>query len=258
MNRRTGKPGTGGDNLSDPEPLMMTREQMAQFNADTIKRIAEETEAKAAYAEADFWKQYEAYVQESLPRHTRAMAMLLGGVLTRGGEVLSGQWLPNRILDLGCGQTMEGYLFARDGHYIGVDKDRIKNPMGCNTLQLDYFYELPQLIALLQARQFEPTTILSLFSIEPHHPSPATIYERLLGALPSVQRIISSGFYYLGKEDQHSVKEGEMTVYQTTPDTLMLTPNLDNMTETRLTIPAPSTMFGPDVIEVWRLIERRP
>jgi hypothetical protein len=65
-----------------------------------------------------------------------------------------------------------------------------------------------------------------------------------------------SGFYYWNSKDKNPIGEtGGIQSYQTLePVETVLSPNFH---ETRITLPAPSEMFGSDVIEVWKLLERK-
>lgn len=202
-----------------------------------------------SYGDADFWKAYSAYVDENIARHGRTLKKLGG--------------LTYPVLDLGCGQVMEGHRltlhgFSKSLHktpakYRGVDLDP-KKGWEKQVLKADYRAGAITVRNWCHVEEFYPSTILSLFSIEPtgNHTQNELLYWTYFRRFPLLRQIISAGFYYSSKKDRPLVEEaGGLDSYQT------IGPLLDGgLHEYRLEERGPSKLFGPDVIEVWRLLTR--
>lgn len=191
-----------------------------------------------SYNDDAFWDQYEVYVEESAPRHRKAVDLLL-----------IDQLFPGCLLDLGCGRCQEARELLYPQKYLGVDL--VDGP-----LKLDY----RNLGAFCDALQGEkPTAFASLFSVEvtgnwfDNYP----IYRRLFEAFPTIEWGLVSGFYYKGEQDQPTVAEaGGIKSYQSLFDLADVRDD-GPFEEMRLLLKAPSKMFGPDVIEVWKLLTRK-
>lgn len=142
---------------------------------------------------------------------------------------------------------------ALGSNYRGVDVNALQHPY---TRKLDYRTQMQEIMDWCIS--YQPKMVTSLFSSEctANSITNTSLYLDIFERWGCVDRILVSGFYYLGKEDQAQVLEGEDIVsWQTLPSTPLI--NTKWIKESRLIIPAPSTMFGPDVIEVWRLLEFR-
>lgn len=204
-----------------------------------------QADVPSEYANEEFWTAYAAYVVEAYPRHKAAVDKLC----------------PNmdlgRVLDLGCGKVMEGVRFVDypSMHYVGVDQAAPMVHKLTRVIQADYRTDMARIRQTCENWQFYPDTVLSLFSIEPT--ADAFINEGLYRVIfkrwPTVQRILVAGFYYEDKEDQLIVQEaGGLKSYQTLGP-LMRDPTIH---EYRLLERGPSALFGQNVIEVWRLLNR--
>jgi hypothetical protein len=208
-----------------------------------------------SYGDESFWAKYVAYVTESLPRHKAAIERL-GGLLAP-------------LLDLGCGKVMEGRQIAigkDEKHYIGVDVDPIElDPLRPRPipdepalLTKNYRTDLGFIASNLKARKFSPFCVVSLFSIEPTG-SPEEnelVYREVFKRWPTVRKIISAGFYYQKTWNVSGPvpEAGGLMSYQLNGEVPLLSGDLH---EYRLEEHAPSTLFGPDVVEVWRLIQKK-
>lgn len=193
-----------------------------------------------SYTEKSFWDQYKDYVEESLPRHQRVIEMFLG--FER----------PLSQLDLGCGGCKEAKQLLSPNLYFGVDA--AVDPAGDGVLE-DYRKHLWRVADSLY---FPPECFTSLFSSEVTGSfiSNSVLYDRLFRMFPSIRYGIVSGFYYGNRRDQEKVTEnGGLESYQSIQDIHeTMSPYYK---ETRILLPAPSTMFGRDVIEVWKFLERK-
>lgn len=201
------------------------------------------------YADGTFWEEYGRYVQESMPRHRRVIEMLLTTV--PGGDF--------RVLDLGCGQVMEGFrLMSPEGQsaawYRGVDRDPHGSAISMGLAWRMDYGDVAALCKRCHDEGFMPDIVVSLFSaevVQRQHDAEA-LYRGVLAGLPSVRAVLSVGFFYEGKEHEPTVIEpGGLVSFQT------IGPHLKgDLRETRVVERGPSELFGPNVIEVWRLIER--
>lgn len=207
------------------------------------------------YANDDFWKKYAEYVEESFPRHKDAINKLMGRTIYHDRDWRGGLGSLGSILDLGCGQVMKGTRFAREKtKYIGVDEHPREVTYGYQVLPLNYRTQLNVVADMCREQEFYPSTILSLFSIELTGSPWAneSLYLQLFNQIASAWCIITAGFFYEDKDMLPTVIEaGGLESWQS------IGPLSKEMKETRLFVRAPSTLFGPNVIEVWRLLERK-
>lgn len=196
------------------------------------------------YEDKSFWEQYAEYVEESLPRHRRAVNMLL--------ETVSGMSWDRNLLDLGCGQCREADTLLDPLKYLGLD---VNPPERDDCVQKNYradIFEAKDLIL------FEPDCFSSIFSSEVTgtYPQNERLYEKVFRAFPSIKWGIVSGFYYGNRPTAPKVLEaGGIVSYQSIAP--LEECESEVFDETRLLVKGPSKMFGPDVIEVWKLLERK-
>lgn len=155
------------------------------------------------------------------------------------------------VLDLGCGM---GEFPARVRHhqYLGVDRENQGVPFAF--MQADYTN-----LNFLERLPFEPNLVVSLFSIEACLPAGEryALYNELFERLPTVGAILTAGFYYESKKNQETVQEteGKLVSYQSNESLYDHESKLFD--ERRILMRTPSKMFGPDVVEVWKILERR-
>jgi hypothetical protein len=156
------------------------------------------------------------------------------------------------VVDLGCGLG-EYHQYGLPFSYVGFDV----NNLGGDFLlvQTDY-HDFDMLKAGLHLRMI-PNVFVSLFSIECFHSADDkyALYRRIFETFPSIRFGLVGGFFYENKRGQEKViEEGHIVSYQTIED-----PSLyisDRFTEFRFHIHTPSKMFGPDVVEVWKIFIR--
>lgn len=195
------------------------------------------------YGTPEFWTRYRRFVAESLERHRRAISTLPGGLKNLAG----------RVLDLGCGQATEGWVLTAQqlSQYLGVDQQLAPGvtPGGCYRRGN---YRHGAFLRTLQGHN--PQTVISLFSVEPTGTvgQNRSLYRQVFKTFPTVDRILSAGFYYQRHWDQEEpvLEAGGLASYQVNGAVPMLEGEL------RVSMPAPSRLFGSDVVEVWRYLPR--
>jgi hypothetical protein len=193
-----------------------------------------------------FYRAYAAYLQEDSVRraHDRVLSMV--------------RTLPafRNVVDLGCGQFNEFLHYRKPQRYVGLDVN-VKPRRSKNRKLLEGNYRNFDLVAKAVA-EHDVTAFVSLFSSEITAPSAENYayYQRLFDALPSIQAGLVGGFYYHRSKDKNPIGEaGGIMSYQTLePIEDVVNPAFH---ETRILLAAPSAMFGDDVIEVWKLFERK-
>jgi hypothetical protein len=192
----------------------------------------------------DFYKAYADYLVEPRVRivHDRIL------------QTVSASSAFRRIVDLGCGQGNEFFHHGRPDLYVGVDHNAAAADVaGFKTIAGDY--RNPNDVAKLTS-QFNLSAAVSLFSIECTAPASENraYYEALFDSA-NVKAILAGGFYYEHAKGQETVGEaGGLISYQTHEN--IANPS-DKFNEVRIAVPCPSTLFGEDVMEVWRLLQRK-
>jgi hypothetical protein len=176
-----------------------------------------------------------------------------------------------RVLDLGCGMSeFARYANPKPKKYVGIDMNPeinnynqvVRKSHDNNIIIADY--RASNLSDLIKA--FKPSAAISLFSIEITAPGGVSLvaeqvsskydmYVKVFKEVPSVEVMLVSGFYYLSRLDENPVGEtGGILSYQT------LEPKQEGFsavfTEFRTSTDTPSKMFGEDVVEVWKFLER--
>lgn len=193
------------------------------------------------YADDKFWEAYEDFVVESLPRHKK--------IIEEWASATSLTF--DSLVDLGCGKTKEAQRLFGPKHYLGLD---LSPTLDANVLATDY--RSPRLPTLLNS--YKPNCFSSLFSVEITRPFTENyeLYERLFEKVPTLDFGIVAGFYYEKRKGQLVVEEnGGLTSYQSIEAQEIV--KSDNFFEHRTYVRAPSKLFGPDVVEVWKLFRRK-
>lgn len=201
------------------------------------------------YADEEFWKKYEEYVEESLPRHKKAIDALL----KFADDDLSLK--ESSLLDLGCGGSKEAEKLFEPAFYYGLDKDP-KHSSYNRSFDCGLDYRVHWDDFLHSAKDFN--VVCSLFSSEITAPWPENydLYDRIFSDLEKVKYIFLAGFYYTDKMDQNPVEEpGGIQSYQTLEPMYAASDAI--FEEHRLYVHAPSTLFGPNVVEVWKMLKRK-
>ena len=199
-----------------------------------------------------WWKQYEQWAKETEDVHER-----LADIAKQRPF-----WDVEYVIDLGCGRLHLGAsLFADWGYdYIGVDLepqhlDGDDDPVSFekaiaedrdsySVVQADY-RDLPWHLVSSHS------VVVSLFSTELYLDDPDELYQRIF-KVAGVRAIVAAGVLYRGHEEANRIFEGDVPVRQTKAACEKSNPL---WRETRICCNVPSTMFGPDVIEVWRVME---
>lgn len=159
-----------------------------------------------------------------------------------------------QVIDLGCGKENEFFYFGKPALYIGLDKNADSVcEVGHETIVADY---RDTQIVKDQIKKHNLTAAISLFSVEitASREDNHAYYEELFRKT-GIKAMLIGGFYYAHAKGQATVEETKGLVsYQTSgqidrPDTSLFH-------ETRIEIPCPSSLFGEDVFEVWRLLQR--
>jgi len=200
-----------------------------------------------SYSDPGFWEAYEQYLKGAMPIHQKTVDMLVGDVV--------GEFDIEVLFDLGCGLFREAEtIIPWETSYKGFDQVL---PEG-HPYRLDYRAEEgvfvnPQLIEYMN--QDKADTFCSFFSSEctesfvVNH----SMYREIFKQVPTMQWGIVSGFYYSNRIHEYCVEEaGGIRSWQSNQDLY----GGDFFKETRVLIRNPSIMFGDDVVEVWRLLER--
>ena len=200
------------------------------------------------YDSAEFWDQYAQFLEESRGRHRSAVTSLTFRK-TR----------PRSVLDLGCGAWNSAFDLLYESpsttkpfSYLGVDLPTVPNDGGHSLLRCDYRRDL----GLIQraCAMDPPNVFVSFFSTElsANAEDNLALYHKLFEVFP-IDWALVSGFFYSDHPGEETVMEaGGLRSYQTISDLYIG----DTFTERRLTLPAPSSLFGPSVVEVFRLLTR--
>jgi hypothetical protein len=183
--------------------------------------------------------------------------------LFRGSS--NGPW-GYRILDLGCGQYASSLNLLHNDveHYWGIDQikpgarrdvDPFWAPETLKFVEADY-RTLDFKTLGIESKQ-GPMAFTSLFSAEPtaNAVDNTKLYERVFSDFEECFYGVVAGFYYRSKLPESVVEEtGGIKSYQSLPGL----PEASSVYhEVRLEVDAPSAMFGPDVVEVWRFLYNR-
>jgi len=193
-----------------------------------------------SYASPEFWNIYGEYLMEVSEKHIQALGMF---DISRNVA----------HLDLGCGKHLSALRLLSPTWYLGVDKDP---PSNSRVIRADYRMEMDDIqnyIVEDRGLPCSPTFISSLFSSElTASPSEnSRFYKSLFERFTDLGSILVSGFYYSSKRSEESVEEiGGIVSFQSIGDLDM------ELEEVRVLQRVPSKLFGPDVVEVWRLLRK--
>ena len=158
--------------------------------------------------------------------------------------------IDHHVVDLGCGLG-EYSRYGNFMQYAGIDLNNTGQVP--NFVQADYHDPL-----FLSRIPFNPTAFTSLFSIECCHSASQkyALYEKLFTEIPSLQAALVGGFFYEKRRNLETVQEtGGILSYQTIEDPSRHISN--TFAELRMHVKTPSKMFGEDVKEVWKILNRR-
>lgn len=178
-----------------------------------------------------FYEQYENYLLEDSVRVAHDWVLRIAALDAAF----------QNVVDFGCGTSREFLVHAKPSKYVGIDL--------CDRADIQADYRTFDL-ARLPAR---PDAFVSLFSIEITEKDNYPFYEKVFHALP-VKMGLVSGFYYAGCDEDAVDEAGGVRSYQTLEKIENVRSSV--FSEKRIILPVPSTMFGKDVIEVWKLFTR--
>jgi len=202
----------------------------------------------------DFYELYNEYLQEHRVR-VKHDAMFRIWSMHIGME-------PIVPIDLGCGRGLEYLEFGPSTPvYMGFDVNAIPRheENGSDKIIVkDWDYRAPNFVAKIEGLQESnhPNAFVSLFSTEPTAPAEENtkLYERLFEQIPTLTHALVTGFCYTDKKGQEKVEEaGGLISYQTFGDPAPT----DTYEDLRIVTPVPSTLFGENVVEVWRILTRK-
>lgn len=159
------------------------------------------------------------------------------------------------VIDLGCGQCQEFQRYCYSCvYYDGIDKN-IDEYIDDRTWLIHGDYRNKSFLKSIIDRNHR--SFVSLFSSEitKHYTENYHLYNWIFKMFPNIRSGLVSGFYYTHKKHKNPIKEtGGIVSYQTLESVDDC--NRNGYTEKRIILPVPSEMFGPYVMEVWKLFER--
>lgn len=194
----------------------------------------------------EFFNEYKVYLQEQHVRNSH-------DTMFRIFDDLFPKWkYPFNIIDFGCGKCCEYMDFGQFSGYAGLDLDP---PFRAGTFKADYTKLSGEDIKWYAPYPFY--AFISLFSTECcMHPVDKYAFYRKVFRETEVQMGLVSGFYYKNRIEQEKVEEtGEIVSYQTIENQREY--QCPEFIEMRTHIDVPSKMFGPEVVEVWKILIRK-
>jgi hypothetical protein len=191
----------------------------------------------------NFYHLYRKYLNEPIVRqnHNHIFSLFASLILPEKPQVI----------DLGCGIGEYPTFDLYHANYTGIDLNntgKLKNFIQADYTALDFQQLVP----------FAPNAFISLFSIECCNPANSryVFYEKLFSAFSALQYGLAGGFFYESRRHKETISEtGDIVSYQSTEDPALYISNI--FTELRVHLQTPSVMFGPDVIEVWKILIRK-
>lgn len=186
-----------------------------------------------------FYKAYEEYLKEAMVRKQHDFVFSI----VRQNSAF------DKVIDLGCGQSREFYVYVNPLAYLGIDI----NAQALNIHRGDYRSGE----AMDTIQEFGPSAFVSLFSAEitASVEQNYILYEQLFRC-STIKMGLVSGFFYSKRKESTTVAEtGGVQSYQTLESIESVVSS--TFLETRIILPVPSHMFGDDVFEIWKIFERR-
>lgn len=192
----------------------------------------------------EFYERYERYLTEAPVRSAHGRMLRIFSTMENSPHVV----------DLGCGRSQEFRRFGDWESYIGFDAfaEDPETPLDPrpgdyrNGGFVDSLKELPI------------TAFVSLFSTEitASANQNTELYRQLFSSLDDLRWGLVSGFYYISSKNVNPVGEtGGVTSWQTLH--ALEDQPCPEFDEYRIDMKVPSAMFGEDVVEVWRIFQRK-
>lgn len=195
----------------------------------------------------EFFERYKNYLQEQGVRHVHNW-------MFRIFEDTFPKWkYPFNIIDFGCGQCCEYHNYGQFSGYIGLDLEPIFRPTMYRCDYTKVSADEVKGFAIFPLHAF-----VSLFSTEccMAAPDKYAFYNKVFAEYDVYVGLVS-GFYYKNQIQQEKIEEtGGIVSYQTIENQGNY--QCKEFIEMRTYIDVPSKMFGPDVVEVWKLLIRKP
>jgi hypothetical protein len=193
----------------------------------------------------NFYELYKSYLAEERVRTVHDAVL----------QAAMGHPALQRVVDLGCGQGNEFFHYGQPALYVGLDQNAA--PLHeAHRIRWKADYRDVHFIQEIVGT-YDLTAAVSLFSTELTWPPTANqrYYEELFGQT-RIQAIFVAGGYAEHAEGEETILEaGNLVSYQTFGGFAGLAPT-SVFDETRICVACPSTMFGEDIIEVYRLLQR--
>jgi hypothetical protein len=196
---------------------------------------------------AEFYAAYARYLKEPEVRKAHNFIFSLAWSLRVFREVI----------DLGCGQSQELLNYGQAPRYVGIDRNVTENYSFCHLIRPGDYRQIESWRDIAEKCRLK--AFVSLFSSEITAPYRTNykFYSRIF-AETNLKAGLVSGFYYGKRKGQNPVREaGGVVSYQTLESIEAAERVSVGFTEKRIIMPVPSKMFGPDVVEVWKIFERK-
>jgi hypothetical protein len=197
-----------------------------------------------------FYERYADYLKEKSVREAHDWIFSLFTYKWKDGE----RYPFGDYIDLGCGKCNEFFHYYRHGYYMGVDLNADENNRKIIMRRGDYRDKK----FLKSVMDENHGAFVSLFSSEITAPYEENykLYNWIFKTFPNIRAGLVSGFYYEKRKHSVRIREtGDIISFQ----------SIENYsdckrigyTEKRIYLPVPSKMFGPDVVEVWKIFDRK-
>lgn len=191
----------------------------------------------------EFYAKYAEHLQEWLVKHTHFN-------MYWNFTNFVGNYEPISIIDFGCGTGEIMTCLPREVNYFGIDKNKVNE-------------NLPHMIGDFTDPSFEPrppfvpNAFISVFASEIvwNAEDKYKFYHEVFRKYPKIRVGLVAGVYYLGNENDLTKEEDGFTIHQSVEkqqDWIS-----DDFEEHRSYHKVPSKLWGPNVVEVWKILLRK-